>query len=484
MGEISAIPNLGVGLVFAPALRPFLAAHPTLVDFLEIEPQTLWLADDPLHGPFFECKPALDEIATLPGRRLVHSVGVPLGGRRSPDPGQCHLIRSLAERLDSPWVSEHLSMGGTINHASGFFLPPLQTLAGVRQCVSNIREFQRAIGRPVAVETGASYLPRHACEMEDERFLSEVVESADCGILLDLHNLYCNHRNGRINLERFLSQVPLERVWEVHLAGGHNDRGFWLDSHCGPMPSELRRIAADIIPHLPNLGALTFEIYDTFIKQFDLTDLEIIATDLRELWHRSRKCCDIFASIQYTNKIEFFSSSPGLPERHQEPDCEMWEQGLTEAVWKNDAKLHCDPNSFKSLDLYSWLARSFRGSMLARSLPHAIRYLLLRDGADTDNLFANYFTAVSPRLYAPLEAEAFHKWIIEYDKDELLKALLSFDVAQLRIIRSGEPQIVEFPGNPATMFDDLAKARLPDMPSPPAWEIELVPDGFTLKDWT
>lgn len=478
------IPRLGVGLVFAPALRNFLAERPALVDFLEIEPQTLWLADDPLQGPFFECTPALEAIGRLSGARLVHSVGIPLGGRRPPDPRQCELIRSTAERLGSPWVSEHLSLGGTEHHASGFFLPPLQTGKSVRQCVQNIESFRRSLKRPVAVETGVAYLPRQACEMEDGLFLSEVVTGADCGILLDLHNLYCNHRNGRIQLDRFLEQVPLERVWEVHLAGGHQEHGFWLDSHCGPMPSELRSVTADLIASLPNLGALTFEIYDTFLQDLKPAAIEEIVADLRELWegaqhrrpaaHRS-----IAGPLQGRGPAASTVQTVQLPE----PDLEEWEQGLTQAVWKAEPGWHALPEAAKGLRLYSWLARSFRSSMLARALPHAIRYLLLRDGDAVDGLLANYFGAVAPRLYTPLEAEAFWGWLAERDTDELLQAILAFDVAQLRIIRSGEPQIVRFPGDPAAVFEALGQARLPELPPPPAWEMELLPDGFTLKDW-
>jgi uncharacterized protein (UPF0276 family) len=484
VASAAAIPRLGVGLVFAPALRRFLEERPGLVDFLEIEPQTLWLADDPLHGPFFECTPALEGIARLPGARLVHSVGVPLGGGRPPDPRQCELIRSTAERLDSAWVSEHLSLGGTVHEASGFFLPPLQTEEGVDQCVRNIRAFRRSVGRPVAVETGVAYLPRREWEMEDGLFLAEVVAGADCGILLDLHNLYCNHRNGRIRLDRFLQQVPLDRVWEVHLAGGHQEHGFWLDSHSGPMPAELRAITAELISSLPNLGALTFEIYDTYLQNLDPAALEAIVADLRELWEGPRPRPPL-APRGFTWAPAEAGPAAGspAPQPLPRPDPERWERGLTDAVWKAEPGCHPDPEAAAGLRLYAWLARSFRSSMLARALPHAIRYLLLRDGEAVDGVLASYFGAVAPRLYTPLEAEAFRDWLAERDRDELLAALMDFDVAQLRVIRSGEAQVVRFPGDPAAVFEALAQARLPEMPPPPAWELELLPDGFTLKDW-
>ncbi|MEZ5363181.1 MAG: DUF692 family protein [Bryobacterales bacterium] len=224
-GSLFAAPKIGVGMIYSTTLQPFLERRPDALDALEIEPQTLWLADDPFTGPFHEFTPGIEAFAALPGRKLVHSVGVPLGGERPPSPGQLDLLRRTATRLDSPWVSEHLSVAGTPHRAAGFLLPPLQTEEGVAVAVRNVRAFAAAVGRPVAIETGVAYLRRKPFEMHDGDFVRRIAEEADCGILLDLHNLYCNERNGRIRIDDFLERIPLERVWEVHLAGAPRPMG-------------------------------------------------------------------------------------------------------------------------------------------------------------------------------------------------------------------------------------------------------------------
>ena len=81
-------PKLGVGMIFSPALRPWLErrfeeATPFL-DVLEIEPQTLWFADDAFTGPFHEFRAGIELFQALPGAKLVHSVSLPLGGTRAP----------------------------------------------------------------------------------------------------------------------------------------------------------------------------------------------------------------------------------------------------------------------------------------------------------------------------------------------------------------------------------------------------------------
>ena len=455
-------------MIFSAALQPFLQRRPQALDLIEIEPQTLWMADDPFHGPFFEFTPGIDLIEALPGRKLVHSVGMPLGGTRTPDAAQCALLRATAERLESPWVSEHLAVGGTPHRASGFFLPPLQTEESVAIAAANIRAFSRAVGRPVAIETGVAYIARKPFEMMDGAFVARIVEETGCGILLDLHNIYCNEKNGRCSMDDFLADLPLENVWEVHLAGGMEMDGYWLDSHSGPMPDDLRTRSLEIVRHLPNLGALNFEIYDSFIRDLDQPTYDRITDELHEIWAEAGTACD-----------EVPVRTPPRPvSATGKPSPRAWEHALTQSVWKDTTSGYPWPEDAEPLKLYAKLARSFRGSMLARALPRTIRYLLLRDGPRASTMMQDYFSDVSPALYAPLEARAFVDWL-ESDRrdDAMLAALCDYDLALVSILRENAPQVVTFPGNPAPVFEALAEARLPEMPQPPQWELEILPDA-------
>jgi uncharacterized protein (UPF0276 family) len=460
-------PKLGVGMIFSPALRPWLErrfeeATPFL-DVLEIEPQTLWFADDAFTGPFHEFRAGIELFRALPGAKLVHSVSLPLGGTRAPDPAQCALIQETAARLNSPWVSEHLSVGGTPHQASGFFLPPLQTEEGVMIAAHNIRAFAAAVGRPVAVETGVAYLARKAFEMPDGDYVAEVVRAADCGILLDLHNVYCNARNGRLDFDDFLSRLPKDRVWEIHLAGGMEQEGFWLDAHSGPIPPDLKAMAREVLAELPNLGALNFEIYDSFVEQAGEGMLDRTVDDLHALWEGAGR------SVSDARPAAL--SKPAGPA----PAADLWEKALTVAVWKDDPSAQPHREDDPAVALYARLARSFRGSMLVRAMPRALRYLILREQRAVEALLDRYFNDVSPRLYAPLEAAAFSDWIRD-DPDSLLRGLLDYDLGLLTTLRDGKAQLVRFPGDPAPVFEALADRRLPTCPDGPHWELELLPD--------
>jgi uncharacterized protein (UPF0276 family) len=462
-------PRLGIGMIFTPALRPWLqrragSADPARrLDLLEIEPQTMWMADDAFAGPFYEYTAGIELFRALPGHKLVHSVSLPLGGTRAPDPVQCAMVRDTAARLGSPWVSEHLSVGGTPHRAAGFFLPPLQTPEGADLAARNIRAFAAAVDRPVAVETGVAYLARKPCEMPDGAFLAQVAAQADCGILLDLHNIYCNVRNGRVVLDDFLAQLPMDRVWEVHLAGGMEQDGYWLDAHSGPVMDDLAAIAREVLAGLPNLGALNFEIYDSFVEQAGEAALDRTVEDLRRLWDGAGR------------SVSDARPAALAPAAADPPGPDLWEAALTEAVWKADPDLHPHPEDAAGVALYARLARSFRGSMLVRTLPRAARYLILRERGRFEDMLARYYFSVPPQLYAPLEAEAFAAWAAA-DGDALLAGLLSYDLALLRTLRDGRPQLVRFPGDPGPVFEALAARRLPVCPPPPEWELEVLPD--------
>ena len=214
----------------------------------------------------------------------MHSIGTPVGGSVAAHAAQMPLLHQTIEHLHAPWASEHLSFNLTPDFFTGFFLPPRQSDAGLKTYVEAIKRLQDGVGVPLAIETGVNYLRPRPDEIPDGEFISAVAEAADCGILLDLHNVYCNELNGRQTVERFLAQLPLERIWEVHLAGGFELEGYWLDAHSGAIPDPLEGLARDVIPSLPELKAIIFEIFSSFLPHFGLDATRGELEKLHALW--------------------------------------------------------------------------------------------------------------------------------------------------------------------------------------------------------
>jgi uncharacterized protein (UPF0276 family) len=187
------LPELGVGITYSSAIEPLLDRDAALVDVIEIEPQTTWLETQSSAEPYRIVDQVVEHIAALPMRKIVHSIGAPVGGTVPPDRAQLALLKQTVHQLDAPWLSEHLSFNATPDFRTGFFLPPRQTLEGLETAVAAIRHLKQTVEAPIAIETGVNYLHPRQDEISDGAFVAAVVEHADCGLLLDIHNMGSSH---------------------------------------------------------------------------------------------------------------------------------------------------------------------------------------------------------------------------------------------------------------------------------------------------
>ena len=415
----------------------------------------------------------LDHLERLPGRKLIHSVGTPVGGTVAPDPEQLALLRRMIERFDAPWASDHLSYNQTPEFATGFFLPPRQTTQGVRTVTRSIGMLQDMLGVPIAVETGVNYLRPRTDELSDGDFVAAVAESADCHLLLDLHNVFTNALNGRQSIDEFLDAIPLGRVREVHLAGGMELDGFWLDAHSGAIPDPLHAVCERVIPRLPNLGAIIFEIFPSFVPLVGLELVEEQVERLHTLW-----------ALRSTGPAEPPRPRPiVLVTEGDEVPPAAWERALGGLVIgmppPDDAaaeQLAGDPG----VRIVVGLVHEFRASMVVGVLRLTSRLLMLALGPPAfRTLLSSYWLEHPPQLYASAEAAGFADHLRKLDLGvPHLDELLRFEEATTATLTDGQTRVVKFSAEPLPLLRALADGRLPDEPPQPGnFEIELTPDG-------
>ena len=174
------------------------------------------------------------------GRPLIsHGVGFPVGGTTAPDPDGVAASAASARALGAVHWSEHLAFNVAGDAYAGFLLPPVQTPTAVEAAIAHITAYRRHDDRPFLVETPTNYLQPVDGDLGDGEYVAAIADGADCGILLDLHNVWTNERNGRQSVDDFIAALPLERVWEMHLAGGFETNGYYLDAHVGPIDPRL-----------------------------------------------------------------------------------------------------------------------------------------------------------------------------------------------------------------------------------------------------
>jgi uncharacterized protein len=466
------LPELGIGLTWFAGLEPVLQANAGLVDVLEIEPQTFWRRE-PNSNTLVVDQSSLDTLRRQPFAKLVHSVGFPVGGTLPPHAPDLELLRAVALDLETPWLSEHLSFNRVQDdegtwHA-GFLLPPRQTLAGVDAAVASIRSMSSRLPVPLAIETGVSYLRPRADELPDGEFVARVADAADCGILLDLHNVWTNHRNGRQPLGDYLDQLPLERVWELHVAGGYYHRGFWLDAHSGAVPEDVLEIAARIVPRLPNLKAIVFELFPSYFPKVGARVFRSQLEALHRLWDRRSRTAVTNPCVR---------SEPQEPDPTPSP--REWETALASLTVHKPcstplaAELRRDPG----LAVIREMVEKFRGSMIVRTLRLSSRLIMLERGpAYLEQLLAAFWRKHPPQPFALDEAEAFAAFLRDHKPYvPFLAEVLEYDRAVIAVALDGEERSIAFGADPLPLLRALGAGRRPTEITTGSFEIRLTPD--------
>ncbi len=164
-------------------------------------------------------------------RVVQHGVSMYFGSAEPLNREHLRRLKTLVKRTKTPWLTDHLCWGSVDGRYSHDLLPMPYTFEAAKKTAQKIREARDFLEVPIAVENVSSYAEYHVSEMTEWEFLSEVVEDADCGILLDVNNIYVSSQNHNFNPLDYVNNVPHERVAQIHIAGHSKYEKYILDTH-------------------------------------------------------------------------------------------------------------------------------------------------------------------------------------------------------------------------------------------------------------
>ena len=217
--------GVGIGLRI-PHYRHILERRPVVGWFEIISENFMIDGGRPLH--------VLDQI--LEQYQVVqHGVSMYFGSPERPNREHLRRLKQLVMRTKTPWVTDHLCWGSVDGRYSHDLLPMPYTFEAARHTAEKVREVRDFLEVPVAVENVSSYAEFHVSEMTEWEFLNEVVERADCGILLDVNNIYVSSQNHTFDPFEYVNAVPAERVAQIHIAGHSKFEKYILDTHDHPV---------------------------------------------------------------------------------------------------------------------------------------------------------------------------------------------------------------------------------------------------------
>jgi uncharacterized protein len=196
--------------------------YPGNVDFMEVAPEN-WMR---LGGRYARQFREFTERYPF----VCHGLSLSLGG---PAPLDEPFMRELKAFLDTHNIrcySEHLSYCSDDGHLYDLMPIPF-TEEAVHHVAGRIRRVQEILERPIAIEN-VSYYAAPGLEMDEISFINAVLREADCGLLLDLNNIYVNSVNHRYDAAQFLRALPGERIAYAHVAGHYNETAdLIVDTH-------------------------------------------------------------------------------------------------------------------------------------------------------------------------------------------------------------------------------------------------------------
>lgn len=256
MTTLDNIPNLGIGI----GLR-----IPHYDDIFRDEPDIDWFEIISENFMVDGGKP-IENLERILERYPVvqHGVSLAIG---SPDPldfDYLKRLKALTRKTKTPWLSDHLCWGRLPGAHYHDLLPLPQTREVIDYVAERARIVQDYLEIPFALENLSSYVAYNEDEMPEWEFYSAVVEKADIAMMLDVNNIYVSSRNHGFDPKDYYTNLPFERVIQIHLAG-HSDKGdYVLDTHDHPVRDEVWQIYADVYPMTGGVSTL-LEWDDNFL---------------------------------------------------------------------------------------------------------------------------------------------------------------------------------------------------------------------------
>ena len=300
------VPKLGVGINYHWDFQDLIRRNCDVIDFVEVSPDILCeevICEDITTGPkrsfrFDNSKLrdafAIGQLCPI----IVHGLGLSIGSASGWNNDYLMMLDQYAQQQSFAWHSEHLgftlvkNQDGSEDHA-GLLLPMPFTREALDLLCPRIQHLCTRYEAPFLLENTTYYLPDFSStddqQWDEIEFLNQLLAHTDCGLLLDLYNFYCNAINFGFDPYAALTRLQLDRVVEIHIAGGVTHEGFLLDVHSSEVPEAVWEILEWILPKVPSLGAITYEVLE---QALPLMGEDKIVTQLKRcktLWNQYLK---------------------------------------------------------------------------------------------------------------------------------------------------------------------------------------------------
>jgi uncharacterized protein (UPF0276 family) len=201
-----------------------------------------------------------DEIARLAEHYhlFVHGLGLSLDTPGPLDPLRLEHFVRVAKTANADWVSEHIAFTRTSQLDLGHLNPVRPSRAMAKIIAEHAREVSDRCQRPMILENITSHVHLEG-DLPEPDFLNEICAQADCGLLLDVTNLFINSRNHDYDPIRWLERINPGCIVQLHVVGYSQEKGRYADNHAMAVQEEIIDLARAVMSHSPSVKAVILE---------------------------------------------------------------------------------------------------------------------------------------------------------------------------------------------------------------------------------
>ncbi|MBI2215407.1 MAG: DUF692 domain-containing protein [Acidobacteria bacterium] len=203
---------------------------------------------------------------------VLHGVSLSIGSTDPLDFNYLAKVKALASRTRAVWVSDHLCWTGVSGRNTHDLLPLPYDEATLRHVATRVREVSDYLERPLVLENPSSYLEFARSSMPEHEFLARLANEADCGLLLDVNNVYVSSFNHGFDLVAYIDAIPADRVVQYHLAGHTNNGTHIIDTHDDHVIDEVWNLYQHAVGRTGSVSTLLE--WDANIPSFDVVHAE------------------------------------------------------------------------------------------------------------------------------------------------------------------------------------------------------------------
>jgi hypothetical protein len=235
------------GMGWRPELASGILANLDRIDVLEV------IAEE-----YFEEASRLRALRTLARQApiVVHGVSLGMASTARVDSRRLDKMARVVNHIQPESWSEHLAFVRAGEIDIGHLAAPPRTADIIEATAANLFTAQVAVGSMPQMENIATLIDPPASERDEPAWLGATLDCANACLLLDLHNLYANAVNFRLDPREFLARLPAERIHAVHISGGKwigdaSDRRI-LDDHLHDPPDPIYDLLTELAVNCPN----------------------------------------------------------------------------------------------------------------------------------------------------------------------------------------------------------------------------------------